>query len=85
MKFGGLSMVWTCKVDERLLLEVGEGYLYPFRKYSRCRRKRAVGALLDPDNRSVMTPDNPVCSEEIPAPLDEIQPGNLLSTWGPDI
>ena len=77
MRFGGLSMVWTCKLDQQLQLEVGEGYLYPFRKYSRCRRKRAIGALLDPDNS--------VCSEEIPAPLDEIQPGNLRSTWGPDI
>ena len=50
MKFGGLSMVWSLELDEQLLLEVGEGYLYPFRKYSRCRRKRAVGALLNPDN-----------------------------------
>ena len=74
MKFGGLSMVWTCRLEEQLLLEVGEGYLYPSANIAVAEEKEPLELYLTRIIRSVMTPDNPVCFDEIPAPLDEIQP-----------
>ena len=73
MKFGGLSIVWTCRMDEQLLLEVREGYITPSGNIAVAEEKEPLEQNLTRIIRFVMTPDNPVCSDEIPAPLDEIQ------------
>ena len=52
-------MVWTYELDEQLELEVGEGYLYPFQKYSRCSQNVTVGSHLGRIIHPLGQADNP--------------------------
>ena len=72
---------WTSNFCWRL----GKGICTPSGNIAVAEEKEPLELYLTRIIRSIMTPDNPVCSEEIPAPLDEIQPWILLSIWGPDI